>query len=448
MNRTRMVPALLLLLGAAACDTGILDLQPQDEISEDNAIVSLETAEAALNGAYSSLQEDGTYGEDLLVWTDLLTDDVEHTGTFGSYGEADLLTVTAGNFSIQEMWEHAYEGINRVNVLIQKVEALDNVDQGDKDRIIGQALGIRALLYFGLVRSFGGVPLVLEPPASLAEASQVSRATEAEVYAAIEADLASAATRLDAAGVGNTARVRMTPGFIDALLAQVHLYQEEWQAAEDAAMRVVNSGDYALVADYEDLFDADGAPTSEDIFRVLFTSTDANVFGYYYTFEGRFETGATQEIFDLYDPVLDERFAASFDEVRSDGIEVVKFETTTGTEDIHVIRYAELLLILAEAHAMQGELPQAVSYLEMVRDRAGLPPYIPTAVDTQAEVLAAIRLERRLELAFEGERWYDLARWDLVEAEIGATLRNPEHLLPIPVSELDVAPNLVQNEGY
>ena len=446
MTRLRMVPGVLLLtFAAAACDTGLLDLQPRDEISEDVAIVDAETADAALNGVYSTLQSGGAYGDALLAWVDLLTDDVEHTGTFGTYGTADLLNVTADNGSVEDIWEDAYDGINRANVVIEKVTALD-IDQEDADRIIGEALAVRALHYFDLVRTFGGVPLVLEPPASLDEASQVTRASAAEVYAAIETDLANAATRLAAAGVDNSTRIRMTPGFIDALLAQVHLYQEDWQAAEDAAMRVVDSGDYELVADYGDLFEADGAPTSEDIFRVLFTSTDANVFGYYYTFEGRFETGATQDIYDAYDQANDERFAVSFDEVRADGIEVVKMETTVGTEDIHVIRYGELLLMLAEAHAMQGELGPAVTYLEMVRDRAGLAPYPPAAVDTQAEVIDAIQAERRLELAFEGERWYDLVRWGRADELTG--FDSHEGLLPIPVSELDVAENLVQNPGY
>lgn len=109
----------------------------------------------------------------------------------------------------------------------------------------------------------------------------------------------NARTRLSSAGLGNGARTRTTPGFLDAPEAQVHLQQGEWAAAETAARRVVDSGDHALAASYADLFQPSGSATSEDIFRVAFTATDANVFGCYYQFEGRFETGATQEIFDL-----------------------------------------------------------------------------------------------------------------------------------------------------
>ncbi len=453
MNRLRMVPGLLLLsFAAAACDTGLLDVEPQDEISEDQAIINLETANAALNGAYSALQFDGLYGEEALVWTDVLTDDVEHTGTYGNYGTADLLAVTADNFSVENMWNDTYNGINRVNVLLEKVAALDNVSQTNKDRIMGEAIGIRALEYFQLVRLYGGVPLVLQPFESLDDASQVSRATVAAVYDAIEDDISSARTLLSSAGVGNgESRTVITPGFMDALEAQVQLQQGDWPAAETAAMRVVNTESYSLVDDYASLFDANGAPTSEDIFRVAFNAVDANFHGFYYQFEGRFETGATEEIYNLYDQALDQRFTASFDEVRPDGIEVVKFPTTVGTENIHVIRYGELLLILAEALAQQGgpdELDDAVMYLEKVRDRANLPAYDAVDVDTQAEVLAAIYLERRLELAFEGKRWFDIVRWDMVGTAVGRTLPNPDNLLPLPVSELDVAPNLTQNAGY
>ncbi len=452
MKRLNIVPALLLFLAVGACDDGLLDLRPQDEISEDIAIIDEESAQAALMGAYGMLQSGNLYGGNYVMWMDLLTDDVEHTGTFGSFGSADLLNVTADNGVVEGVWNSSYNGINRVNLLIQKIPALDDFDQAEEDRILGEAYGLRALYYFGLARAYGDIPLVLSPPTSLEEASQVARAPIAEVYAAIEADLATAETRLAAAGVGNDVRTFITPGFIDALRAHVHLTRGEWAEAEAAAMEVVSSTDYDLAPTYGALFTADGAPTTEDIFRVEFISTDANNYGYYYQYAGRFEIGATEEIYNLYDQANDERFAFSFDGTRSDGIQVVKYPTTAGTEDIHVIRYAEVLLILAEALAEQGtaqDLIDAVGYVNDVRARAGLDPYV-MGVDlvTQQDVLDAIYLERRFELAFEGEHWFDLVRTGRVDAEIGAGLPNAQNLLPIPVSELDVAPNLTQNSGY
>ena len=235
----------LLLFAVTACDTGLLDLEPQDEISEDAAIIDLPSAEAALMGAYSSLQNFGSYQDVLLPWVDLLSDDVEHTGTFGTYGQADLLQVTADNGSVQGLWEDAYQGIHRVNVLLEKLPGLETTTTEQEDMIqqfTGEALAIRALHYFALVRSFGGVPLVLEPFESLSEAAAVTRATAADVWAAIEADLAASKTALEAAGVDNGLRTRMTPGFTDALLAQAHLYQEDWAAAEAATREQAKTG--------------------------------------------------------------------------------------------------------------------------------------------------------------------------------------------------------------
>jgi hypothetical protein len=449
MNRLTMAsPGLLLLLAAVACDDGLLDIRPQDEIAEEIAIIDEASAQSALVGAYDGLQGDGGagYAGDLVVWMDLLTDDVEHTGTFGSYATADLLTVTADNASVTGIWQDAYEGINRVNILVEKVPTLEDFDPVEADRILGEAFGIRALHYFNLVRAYGGVPVVLVSP-TLEEAPNVTRASVAETYAAIEADLNEAEARLDAAQANNGVHTFITPGFIDALQAQVHLTQGEWTEAEAEAMEVVNSGEYSLAGSYADLFTPEGAPTAEDIFRVEFIATDANIFGFYYQFEGRFETGATEEIYSLYDQADDERFATTFDEIRPDGIEVVKYPTTVGTEDVHVIRYAELLLILAEAHAQQGELADALTYLNQVRTRAGLAAYTSATLDTQERVLDAIYLERRLELAFEGERWFDLVRTGRVVSEIGDGLPSPENLLPIPVSELDVT-EMPQNPGY
>lgn len=446
MTRLRIVPGLLLLAAVGACDTGLLDVLPVDEIAEEVAIVDETTAQAALMGAYSTLQSDDYIGGDYVIWSDLLTDDVEHTGTFGSYGQADLLAVPADNFVVTNAWQDIYGGINRVNVILDKVPTLENIGQDTEDRILGEAYALRALNYFHLVRAYGGVPLVLTPPATLEEASAVTRASVPEVYAQIEADLAQAETLLGSAGVDNASRAFVTPGFVDALQAQAHLYQEEWTEAEAAAREVVNSGDYALVSDYGALFGEGG--TEEDIFRVSFTSTDPNVYGYYYTFEGRFEVGATTEIYDLY-PAGDDRFAAIFDETRPDGIEVVKYPSTSGTEDFHVIRYGEVVLILAEALAEQNELAEAVLWLNRVRTRAGVAPFTYiTGVTTQDQVLNAIYQERRLELAFEGERWFDLVRTGRAAAELGPTFAPHEALWPIPQSELEVAPNLEQNPGY
>jgi hypothetical protein len=450
MRKTlRMVPALLLAFSLGACDTdSLLDLQPLDEISSDIAITDATSAQAALNGAYSGLQSTAYYGGDYVLWSETLTNNLRHEGTFDGYADADLLFMRPDMGRIDGMWTAIYNGINRVNEIIQKVPEISSIDGGTANSILGQAHALRALHYFNLVRAWGEVPLVLVPPATLDEAAQVTRSPVGQVYSQIEADLTQAATFLG--GVGGAERTLITPGFIPALRARAALYQQDWAGAVAAAREVQASGDYSLSGSYGALFTPQGDATSEDIFRVLFEGTDQNNQGFYLQYGGRFEIGATQNIYDAY-PAGDLRHDWTFGGT-SDGIEVVKYPTTQGFEDIHVIRYGEILLTLAEALAQQGgtaNLQEAIGYVNDLRARAGVGGYtFGVDVANQAEVLDAIYRERRLELAFEGEYWFDLVRTNRAAATLGSNFDAHEALWPIPIAERDVAPNLTQNPGY
>jgi hypothetical protein len=444
-----MVPALLLALTLGACDTdSLLDLQPLDEISSDIAITDATSAQAALNGAYSGLQSGAYYGGDYVLWSETLTDNLVHEGTYDEYADADLLFLRPDMGGIDGMWTAIYNAINRVNEIIQKVPEIDDIDSGTANSILGQAYALRALHYFNLVRAWGEVPLVLTPPATLDEAAQVTRAPVGQVYGQIEADLAQAATLLGGGAGGD--RTLVTPGFIPAIRARIALYREDWAGAVAAARQVQTSGDYGLAGSYGSLFSAQGDPTSEDIFRVLFDGTDQNNQGFFMQYGGRFEIGATQSIYNAY-PGGDLRHEWNFGGT-GDGIEVVKYPTTQGFEDIHVIRYGEVLLILAEGLAQQGgtaNLQEAIGYVNDIRTRAAVDEYtFGVDVTSQSEVLDAIFRERRLELAFEGEYWFDLVRTNRAAATLGANFDAHEGLWPIPVSERDVAPNLTQNPGY
>jgi hypothetical protein len=449
MKKLRLVPALLLTVALGACTDELLNVLPVDEISDEIAIIDATSARAALTGAYGSVQ--ALYGTSWVMWVDILTDDVEHTGTFGSWADGDLHNFRPNMGTIDGLWTNSYAGIDRVNRLILNVPEITDMDPADYNEIMGQAHALRALHYFNLVRAWGDVPLVLVPPASLDEATQVSRDPASAVYSQINSDLAQAATLL--AGAGQDDRTVFTADAVTAMQAKVALYEADWATAESKALQLVNSGNYALPANLRSAFTADGDPSSEDIFRVTFTAVDWNNLGYYYLYDGRFEIGATQEIYDLYE-AGDLRHDLNFpdpDDIRSDGIEVTKYPTPIGAEDPHIIRYGEILLILAEALAEQGDLSDAVGYLNQVRVRAAVDGYVlGTDLVGQQEVIDAIYLERRLELAFEGHRWFDLVRTGRAMSVLGGSGRLESHelLWPIPVGEMDTAPNLVQNPGY
>lgn len=456
MKFIRIIPAALLVLGLGACEGDLLDVPPLDEIDENIAIVDAASAQAALVGAYEALQDENYYGTDWVIFGDLLSDNAEHQGTFGTYSQADRHALLPDNITLDRIWSAIYGGIYRANTIIEKVPTLQGVSVGESDRIMAGAYALRALHYFNLVRAWGDVPLVFEAIESLPEAAelsaQISRDPASAVYQSILNDLSLAESLFSSAGASNDDRTFITPGFVDALQAKVNLYLGNWSEARNNAQEVVSSGDYGLATNFSALFPADEGATAEDIFSVVFTADAFNNFGYYYQFDGRFEVGATEDIYFAY-PEGDARWNWSFGDAYVGAIEVTKFPTTIGAENFHVIRYAEVLLIMAEAQARQGglaNLQSAVGYLNMVRQRAGISGYdlVADLGNSQEDVIEAILLERRLELAFEGDRWFDLVRVGKA-LDVLPNLDDPDFLVwPVPQGELDTAPNLTQNPGY
>ena len=452
MRYFKILPLVLLILGTGACEGDPLEIRPVDEIDEDIAIIDGQSAQAALNGAYAALEDGNYYGTDYVIYGDLMADNAQHEGTFDTYSQADRHALVSENVTLDGVWAAIYSGIYRVNILIQEVPTLEGLDPALADGILAQAYALRALHYHNLVRAWGDVPLVLEPMEDLAEAAEITRAPVAQVYTQILDDLQTAEQLFQTAGADNSARIFTTPGFVDGMQARVNLYMENWAAAANEALEVVNSGDYALAPSFNLLFPPDEGSTAEDIFTVVFTEDNFNNYGYYYQFAGRFEVGATPGIFEAF-PTGDDRFLWSFGAVDGTQIEVTKFPTTIGAENFPALRYGEVLLTLSEALARQGgggNLALAVQYLNMVRTRAGVPGYSlgEDLNNDQGQVIDAVLHERRLELAFEGDRWFDLVRTGRA-VETLPTLNDSRFTLwPIPRGELDVAPNLTQNPGY
>jgi hypothetical protein len=205
---------------------------------------------------------------------------------------------------------------------------------------------------------------------------------------------------------------------------------------------------YILAPQFEDLFTDEGTDTPEDIFRVSFTAVEYNEVGYYYLFDGRWEVAPTANLYSAY-TASDRRRDITLGKDGSD-YEGVKIPTTIGAEDLHVIRYGEVVLTKAEALARLNRLPEAVAEYNKIRVRAGLTPHVlGTNVTTQTDVLNAIWNERRLELALEGDRWPDLVRTGRAMSVLGLPANRAFQLLyPIPTRELIVSPGLTQNPGY
>ena len=466
-NRWYTVQPLLIMLLAAGC-SNVLDVHPVNETDASQAITTPAGARAAVAGLYDALQGADQaaeyYGGDLLFFGDLSGDDVEHTGTFTTYRQIDQNDITSDNVSIEDMWDAIYKAIGRANTVLEKVPNVAGLSASEKDDLLAQAHFIRALSYHNLVKFWGdtaasglGVPIVLVPPKDISEAGLATRATTGAVYTQILSDLSDAESLMGS----STDAHRATVMAVHALRARVYLYQKNYPGAETEA-EAVAAGGFSLAQHYGDLFTPEGDDTPEDIFRLHFDAVDFCWEGYYYRHseaQGRREISPSVNLIQAYDPAFNgspgsynptdlrgQWNITFFDTTDGTSVYGSKWPTGIGAEDIHVFRFAEVLLIQAEAEARQNKLGEAEATLTPIRTRAGLPA---AGLDTmsQTNAIDAILNERRLELAMEGDRWPDLVRTGRVQNFLPAVAAF-QTLYPIPLNELDVAPGLVQNPGY
>jgi hypothetical protein len=455
MRFRNLLAIVALSAGAAACD-GILSTEPYDRLPAQGAISDLSTARAALNGAYAALQSGSYYGLDLPLLGDLPSDNARWAGTYQFLGEIVDNRIAADNVEVAALWAALYRQIERDNVVIQQVPALSNVPQSARDSIVGAAHFLRALSYHNLVKFWGPVPTPTVPAASPAEAAAYTRTPVMDVYALILQDLDKAAQLIPATATDTR---RATRTAVMALRARVLFYRAsvagntaaaaDLQGALDAANAVLAGRSIENVA-YQSLFTATGTNSGEDIFRIPFTAAESNSLGSYWLWAGRHEAAPSTNLGAAYE-AGDLRRAAtvSLRPGSTTQLQGLKYPTTAGTSHPHVIRLAELVLIKAEVLARQNNLAAAVTEYNRVRVRAGLAPHVlGVDVTTQAEVIAAIVKERRLELALEGARWPDLVRLGLAVTVKNLADRPGQALFPIPLRDIKTSPGLVQNPGY
>ena len=436
---TRRLLAALMFTAVAGCES-TLSVEPSTEVEVSEAIIDAGSARAALAGAYDALQSGSYYGGNYYFFTELPTDNADHTGTFTTFADMDLYVTTADNTTIEGMWDAIYDGIGRTNTIIALVPGVNGMEDDEKDDIVGQAHLLRALHYHNLVRLWGPVPIRTQPPPNLNELASTTRAPQDAVYTQILADLDKAAQLMSSERRTRTGSL----GAVAALRSRVLLYKKDYVGAEAAANATLALG-YTLAPNFPDLFEATGNSTPEDIWRASFTATEYNNIGFYYiskSFGGRRELAPTANLASAFE-AADQRGTWSIKRDGSNRRYGAKFPTTEGAEDLHVIRLGEVLLNKAEAQARQGKLTDALTTVNQLRVRARV---APLGTLTQQQLIDAILLERRRELAFEGDRWPDLVRTERAVTVLGIPAFRT--LFPIPQNEIDVAPTIVQNSGY
>jgi len=450
-----------LVLSLSACEQ-FLDVAPRESIADDQTIVDQKSASTALNGVYSALASGGYYGTSFQSIGYLGGGDIQWTGTQSQVQEFITHNVRADNSTISTVWSAIYVTINRANHVIANVPKVTDPLLTDalRNQYLGEAYFIRALAYFDLARTFGGVPIITQPTLTATSNQGIPRATQAETYAQVLSDLETAEPLLPNPTTVQTAdRYRATRKTAWALKARLYLYQSNWAAAEDYATRLISDNtNYQLVAPFNAWFANNVRGTRESVFELFYNgTTEVN------SHRGQWQptaNGGTRQWAPNAD-LVSLLTSAPNNTPNGRSTLIASVSTTTwygnlyyrspGSDPSYIFRIAELYLIRAEARAQQNKLSGALADLNAVRGRAGLAASTATS---QSDILLAIENERRLEFALEPHRWFDLARTGRATTVFKDPLNNTAALpssrllLPIPISQIQVDAALTQNPGY
>lgn len=412
----------------------------------------------------------------------ITSDDADKGSSPGDTGTdkdvLDALTYNASNPSAESTFIAQYDGINRCNQALNMIPKLDKADPALRERLMGEAKFLRAFMYFTLVKCYGGVPIVdrLQSPTSEEDKKMLlTRKPVAEVYAFIEKDLQEAIAVLpNRSAYAADEKARASKGAAYALLAKVSLYQKKWQHVVDNCNQITG---YALNPSYAKMFRLEGENDIESIFEINGNGAvpTKGIAGYSNTQGARGAGGwgwgfnvPSQSLLNAYEPgdvrkdatiifrnstLYDGRVVPETVENPMYNFKAYSSAYTDAWEtdaNIKYLRYGEVLLMKAEALNELGQTSEAIGLLNQIRHRAGLGD---TPATSQTAVRSAIWKERRVELAFEFDRFFDLVRTGQAESAFAADGKvftvGKNELFPIPASFILQADGLsAQNPGY
>lgn len=489
MKKTIIIPFLLTAVSILnSCTDDFLDLEP---VSEGIAITSTDTilfesasaCESALAGAYSEFKNE-YFQLDYYVNGDAQSDDAYAGADNPNNFQIDEYDIIATNTNVSRDWAYLYTAIGKANAVINNVMSVPDSTFTMERRyeILGEASFIRAFMYFQAVQLWGDLPLVLEEITSISaeilpEIYPIlfpARNTKEEVYVQIIKDFETALEHVYITPPGNN-KGYATKGATNALLAKVYATMEphDWVKVEQYCDAVI-AGGYSLMPNYDDLWNNTGENCAESIFEINYSggSSDGNwgtkMFRGLDWKKFNIPSNDLVKAFDEEQDVIRKESSIIWDDVSGYWSDphwpqtnypfVNKWRTfIEGSDQNYIfIRLADILLLKAEARNEQGDVAAAAELVNQIRNRVNLPN---TTAASQADMRLAIEKERRLELAFEGHRWYDLKRTgraieviNNVTGEggvsLGYNLTEQRLIWPIPQSELDKNTKLTQNPGY
>ncbi len=477
----------LLLLTVSACEDEFIGRDPVYSIDSENYFNSPADYENAIIAAYDLLQP--TYLNVLLgeIASDNTLAGGESANDVIGFQQVDDMIHTPVNDQVDNIWDWMFAGVNRASFVL---EFQDNIDFEDKSRLLAEARFLRAYYNFELVKWFGPIPIKPEGRFSLGDENAIPRSPVSEVYDYIEADLMAAIPDLP---ITPLQAGRVPKAAAQALLGKAYLYQEEYAPAATVLQEVIEAGNYSLSNDFEGIFEQSGEFGQGSIFEVQYTDAEGAGFGCLQCSEGNVAVGfngirnysgpvfdggfsfnvPVQEAYDAYEPgdsrrdvtLLDiEEWADETGATYGIGYEHTGYynrkylarqgdsnigdQNLTNPNNYRAIRYADVLLMAAEALNAIGQDEQAREYLNRVRRRAfGDEDH---DISASGDALRDFILnERRLELVGEGHRFFDLVRTGRAAAEIDGFTAGKNELFPVPFQEIQFSGgNWEQNPGY
>lgn len=480
--RTKSINTILIVfcLLMASCSDDFIELSPPSNADAQSFYQNKEDMEQAVVAAYGALQSRNQYAQAFLYLMEVRSDNTiveDITKGAGREGNLDLFREDPTNTYLNDAWVACYVGIQRCNIVLNRIDGVE-MEETLKTYRKGEVKFIRALTYFNLVRIWGEVPIVLNEIENVASAYDHVRQPVPNVYEAIITDLEDAVVSLpqDQTEVG-----RVTKGAALTLLGKVFLTLERWEDAVTVLNEAETLG-YQLLPNYADVFDVDNENNSESIFEIQFKAGlngEGSLFLRLHAPLGNTTllggvggagVGDNLPTQDLYDAFAngDSRKPVTVDVLPDGRLHTNKYNgipLTTNDEDNNfmLLRYADVLLMLAEAYNeigyLSNENSDAFTRINAVRERANLQPYSPQELPNQNAFREAVLLERRLEFAFENQRWFDLLRTrkalevmsNYDENRAPLIIENKHQLFPIPQAQIDVMNNpetFGQNPGY
>ena len=464
-----------------------LEQNPHTDLSENDFYKTADDILSAVNGVYSSLQEGDIYGN-WYVFGEIPSDNTRNqlSGSVTTQNEFDQFYIDTQNSMIANFWKAAYKVINRTNTVLGRIDGIEiNTELANRYKL--ECKFIRALMYFNLVRVYGDVPLVLKE-ISISESYDILREPKENVYNQIIADLKEAQDLPVSYSTAEDGRA--TQGAAKALLANVYMTLHKYAEAETILAEIINSGQYSLLENtpgslnidgYKNVFSPVNHNSKEGIFEIQFLkggygegSNYANNFAPENSGTNVVAVGGTggnnipeMDIYNAYEEGdLRRDFSMSLgyydNRKNNEWVESryvckfmdVPYQNNDASNNYPVIRYADVILMYAEALNQNGKTAEACKYLNMTRRRGfGYQTTETSPVDLQttdkAQFALMVEQERRVELAFENHRWFDLIRTGRaveVMKSKGFSLNETNLICPIPQKQIDVNPKLTQND--